>query len=554
MSAALYWLSASVLTITSAPSLRAASTPAWNAWARPLLLVRRTTCSTPCARATSTVLSVEPSSITSHSTASKPANAPREVGKRRGQRLLLVQAGDLDDEFHGRGIAYTGGAHYRARAGGLPWLLPRLPGISTSADVESATVQRRASGYAGLATRVRALPADAIALWAFVALTILAIVGFFVRVTYPNYDSYYSLVWGREAANGQLPSFEAFRAPTEHPLAVAFGAVLSLFGQHADRLFVLLTLLSFVALAAGTYRLGRLCFTPFVGAVATFLILTRFDFPSLAVRGYIDIPFMATVVWAGALEAARPRRGRARVPAARGGRSDATGGMAPVRALLPLDELARLHACPGRLRAARGDRTRSAGWRPTSSSPATRCSRSPRPRTSPPRCERTKSGSGVLAALPSDLRITVKTPVFFAGLAGIVIALWRYPARSVIPFVLFCAGTFTFVATGLVGLSVIVRYLLVPGVMMSLFAAVAVGGFTMLPRGSRRAAALGKWARASRWCWGSPGRRFTHRASCGSTTSSCSGASRARACMRCSRRRRSRRAFGAGLCRSRPTG
>ena len=36
---------------------------------------------------------------------------------------------------------------------------------------------------------------------------------------------------------------------------------------------------------------------------------------------------------------------------------------------------------------------------------------------------------------------------------------------------LFCAGTFTFVATGLAGLSVIVRYLLVPGVMMSLFAA-----------------------------------------------------------------------------------
>src|SRR4051812_17693360 len=73
MSAALYWLSASVLTITSAPSLSAASRPAWKAAARPLLLVSRTMWSTPCARATSTVRSVEPSSITSHSTASKPA-------------------------------------------------------------------------------------------------------------------------------------------------------------------------------------------------------------------------------------------------------------------------------------------------------------------------------------------------------------------------------------------------------------------------------------------------------------------------------------------------
>ena len=43
MSAPSYWLSASVLTITSAPSFSPASSPAWNAAARPLLLVRRTT-------------------------------------------------------------------------------------------------------------------------------------------------------------------------------------------------------------------------------------------------------------------------------------------------------------------------------------------------------------------------------------------------------------------------------------------------------------------------------------------------------------------------------
>ena len=68
-----YWLSASVLTTTSAPSFRQASSPAWKPAASPLLLVRRTMCSTPCSRATSTVRSVEPSSTTSSSTASKPA-------------------------------------------------------------------------------------------------------------------------------------------------------------------------------------------------------------------------------------------------------------------------------------------------------------------------------------------------------------------------------------------------------------------------------------------------------------------------------------------------
>ncbi len=79
-SAPSYWLSASVLTITSAPSLSPASIPAWNAAASPLWLVSRTTWSIPCSRATATVRSVEPSSMMSHSTWSNPATV-------RGKRL-----------------------------------------------------------------------------------------------------------------------------------------------------------------------------------------------------------------------------------------------------------------------------------------------------------------------------------------------------------------------------------------------------------------------------------------------------------------------------------
>ena len=47
MSRASYWLSASVLTMTSAPSFRQASSPAWKPAARPLLFVSRTMWSTP---------------------------------------------------------------------------------------------------------------------------------------------------------------------------------------------------------------------------------------------------------------------------------------------------------------------------------------------------------------------------------------------------------------------------------------------------------------------------------------------------------------------------
>ena len=55
---------------------------------------------------------------------------------------------------------------------------------------------------------------------AFALLCLGAAIGFFVYPTYPNYDSYYSLLWGREVLDLQAPTFEGFRVPTEHPLAI----------------------------------------------------------------------------------------------------------------------------------------------------------------------------------------------------------------------------------------------------------------------------------------------------------------------------------------------
>src|SRR3954468_22107210 len=131
------------------------------------------------------------------------------------------------------------------------------------------------------------------------ALLIVAVaVGTLVYPTYPNYDSYYALLWGREAIHLQTPVFEGFRIPTEHPLAIAVGAVLAIFGEVGDRMFIALILACFLWLVWGVYRLGRVCFTPLVGGLAALLLLTRFDFGFLAARGYIDIPYMALVVWA----------------------------------------------------------------------------------------------------------------------------------------------------------------------------------------------------------------------------------------------------------------
>src|SRR3954466_14001360 len=93
-------------------------------------------------------------------------------------------------------------------------------------------------------------------------------IGFFVFPTYPVYDSSYSLLWGRDLLHGNPLVFDGFRYPTEHPLAIAAGAVLQLFGGAADRLWVAMILGTFLVLVAGVYRLGRIAATPLVGAVA----------------------------------------------------------------------------------------------------------------------------------------------------------------------------------------------------------------------------------------------------------------------------------------------
>src|SRR6201994_2441355 len=151
--------------------------------------------------------------------------------------------------------------------------------------MESAISTRRAPG----SRRLAALSARPPWSWAVIGLAVLcagALVGYVALPTYPTYDSFYALLWGRDLLHGHLPDFRVYRGPTEHPLAIAFGAFCSLFGQGGARLMVLGSIGSFVALVAGMYRLGRLCFGPAVGVVAGPLVLRRFFLQYLAAQGY----------------------------------------------------------------------------------------------------------------------------------------------------------------------------------------------------------------------------------------------------------------------------
>jgi len=160
--------------------------------------------------------------------------------------------------------------------------------------MESATLTRVRPGPTRL-ERLRAVP---IRTWERIGLALMcvaALVGYLAFPTYPTYDSFYALLWGRDVLHLHLPDFSVYRGPTEHPLAIAYGILCSIFGQGGARLMVLGSIASFVALVAGMYRLGRLCFGPVVGLIAALLVLSRFFVENLAAQGYLDITYVALI-------------------------------------------------------------------------------------------------------------------------------------------------------------------------------------------------------------------------------------------------------------------
>ena len=81
-----------------------------------------------------------------------------------------------------------------------------------------------------------------------------------------------------------------------------------------------------------------------------------------------------------------------------------------------------------------------------------------------------------------------KLPLVVGAIAGVALALALAPRRTRVPLVLLGSGVLAFALIGLEGGSVIDRYLLTPAVLVMLFAAVAVAGWSMLTPGRLRTA------------------------------------------------------------------
>ena len=126
---------------------------------------------------------------------------------------------------------------------------------------------------------------------------------------FPNYDTIYALVWGRELAHLESPDYGAALPPTPHPLTDLIGLVSTPLGEGAITVTMIVAYLSLALIGYFVYRLGAIWFDRWIGAVAAAIVLTRAPFLSNGLRAYIDLPYIALCLGALLLEAKKPRSG-----------------------------------------------------------------------------------------------------------------------------------------------------------------------------------------------------------------------------------------------------
>lgn len=309
-----------------------------------------------------------------------------------------------------------------------------------------------------------------------------------------NYDSAYALAWGADLADGSLPRYDVPVAPTPHPLAIAVGVALAPLGQGAESVFLALVLLGLGALAVGLFRLGEELYAWPVGLLAAAILLTRQPILNYGIRGYVDLPALALVVWAAVLEARRRRAG------------------ALVLALLALAGLLRPEAWlyagaywlwiapplswPARARLGALALAGPALWA-LSDLLVTGNLLWSLEGTSALAAELERP-TGLLAlpgVVPYRLGEILRLPELVAAVLGFAAALVWLRRRTVLPAALAVLNGIAFCAFALAGLPLLGRYLFLAAAMLALFAAVSALGFTApsstLAQPGRRAWAAG---------------------------------------------------------------
>jgi len=318
----------------------------------------------------------------------------------------------------------------------------------------------------------------------------LTVVVWVLANSYPGYDTYYHLVWGRELLAGQIPSIDAYQAPTAHPLYLALATALAaVVGDDSAQLMVLLGALSLIICAWSIWRIGRVVFGPWPGIVAALLVASNLTLMLYAARGFADMPFLALVFVAAALEAERKRRGLSVLVLL------AAAGLLRPEAWL-LAGVYWLWCCWPKDQA-NGRRSFHPGllalvlvspllwclyvwWNvgePLYALTATSSLAA--------ELGRERGISKVPATFVDALIAVLRTPQLLLVAAGIVIEIIRRRAKSLyLPLALITIGIVTYICVGIFGLSLLPRYLTIPSITLLLFAGYALAGWVELARAS----------------------------------------------------------------------
>jgi hypothetical protein len=363
--------------------------------------------------------------------------------------------------------------------------------------------------------------------WVAVVSAVLLLV---FPVGFPNYDTIYALVWGRELAHGVSPDYGAALPPTPHPLTDFIGLVTSPFGEAPITVTMILAYISLGLIAYFVYRLGTTWFDRWVGALAAVIVLTRAPFLSNGLRAYVDLPYIALCLGALYIEARKPRAGwpvlallvpagllrpeawgfaiaywlwlafdlrranSASHPGAAGQGSALTGrkpdhmaGFRPINTLF------------GWELGWRGERGgRELGWLAllalggpiiwvlfdavTTGNPLYSLTGTQET------VESLKRQTGPVDLIlygPRRLGEVMQWPGMVGGFGGLLLGITLLPRRSALGFVAVVLALLAFACLAAAGLAIIARYTMLAGAILSIFFALALLGWRFLERGNR---------------------------------------------------------------------
>ena len=308
-----------------------------------------------------------------------------------------------------------------------------------------------------------------------------------------NYDTLYSLVWGRELAHGTLPNLDVAIAPTPHPLATLAAILISPLsslrsgGLHGELVAATVVGVAYVSLALlgwVVFALGRAWFNATAGLVAAAIVLTRVPVLDFGARAYVDIPYLVLVL--GALLAL-------------------AGLLRPEAWLFSAAYLAWLLA-PG-VRASRAEGAPSAGaaWRDAApllalaaSGPLLWCLHDLLITGDPlhsltgtqdnaAALGRVTGLQNVPLTLPRRVGEILREPVLLAAAGGGVLALlWHRDRRTRLAVAAGLLAAAAFCVLAAAGLPIITRYVLLPATLLAIFAGAGAFGWRDLPPGPQR--------------------------------------------------------------------